>query len=100
MGKREEALMEATAALTDEHPLVRLAGVHTIARVAARGDRVAWESVTALVGDSDELVQVGVARAVGRIAEPGNADAINWLRKVQREAAREPLRLAARDAEA
>lgn len=95
----EAAVRDAMSSLDDEHPLVRLAAVHTIARVAPLGDRTSWEAVADLVHDADELVRVGAARAVGRIADPGDADAINVLQRVQREAMDESLRLAARDAE-
>merc|ERR1719491_1889867 len=97
---RAEAMLEVKALLCDEHPLVRLAALHTIARIALLGDRDAWEAVAELIDDSDELVRVGALRAVGRIAQPSDADAIARLARAQRDAPDENARLAARDAEA
>jgi len=100
--RRGEAATEALASLTDEHALVRLAAVHTLARVAERGDRSAWGAVAELLHDVDEVVRVGAARAIGRMAEPNLEEAVETLRRTQRDASREgveSLRLAARDAE-
>merc|ERR1712008_95545 len=43
--KREEVLADAIGLLHYEHPLVRLAAVHTVARVAAIGDNHAFEAI-------------------------------------------------------
>mmetsp|Transcript_69756 Transcript_69756/g.152213 ORF Transcript_69756/g.152213 Transcript_69756/m.152213 type:complete len:227 (-) Transcript_69756:464-1144(-) len=98
--KRLEAIAEATAALQGTHPLVRLAGIHTLARVSPQGDPAAWRKVSALIKDEDELVQVAVARAVGRMAAIGDDEAISWLQDAQAIAKFESVRLAAKDAEA
>mmetsp|Transcript_30221 Transcript_30221/g.70267 ORF Transcript_30221/g.70267 Transcript_30221/m.70267 type:complete len:211 (+) Transcript_30221:85-717(+) len=98
--KREEVLAEAVGLLTAEHALVRLAAIHTVARVAALGDCDAWECVGELVQDPEELVRVGALRAIGRIAKPGDVEALELLVRVQREAKSESTRCAAKDAEA
>lgn len=97
---RAEALADAASSLFDGHPLVRLASIHAVARIALRGDRVAWESISGHLEDADELVRVGAARAIGRIAAQADADALAILQRAQRETPDENLRLAARDAEA
>merc|ERR1712039_1029893 len=76
-----------------------LASVHTIARVAERGDRSAWELVAPSIKDADELVRVGAVRAIGRIAEVGDGDALALLRRTQKDTPDESVRMAARDAE-
>merc|ERR1712080_399322 len=98
--ERADVFLEAKALLDDEHPLVRLAAIHTIARVAVLGDHDACNAIADLIGDGDELVRVGALRAVGRIAKPGDPDAIARLAQAQREASDENARLAAQDAEA
>eukprot|EP00931_Biecheleriopsis_adriatica_P085176 TRINITY_DN59471_c0_g1_i1.p2 TRINITY_DN59471_c0_g1~~TRINITY_DN59471_c0_g1_i1.p2 ORF type:complete len:221 (-),score=48.60 TRINITY_DN59471_c0_g1_i1:75-716(-) len=98
--RQPEALREALAALHDKHPLVRLAAVHTAARVAARGDVASWQAVAELADDADELVRVACVRAIGRMADAGDADALDLLQQVQREAKTQSVCLAARDAEA
>mmetsp|Transcript_19500 Transcript_19500/g.35367 ORF Transcript_19500/g.35367 Transcript_19500/m.35367 type:complete len:212 (+) Transcript_19500:68-703(+) len=97
---REEALADASSTLHHEHPLVRLASLHTVARIAPRGDRSSWEALARLAADADELVRVGSVRGIARIALRGDADAIAFLVKVQQETADENLRKAAKDAEA
>eukprot|EP00933_Yihiella_yeosuensis_P042775 TRINITY_DN37448_c0_g1_i1.p1 TRINITY_DN37448_c0_g1~~TRINITY_DN37448_c0_g1_i1.p1 ORF type:complete len:231 (+),score=68.32 TRINITY_DN37448_c0_g1_i1:50-742(+) len=95
----EEALSEALDSLNDPHPLVRLAGVHTAARLAARGNVCSWQAVADLVNDGDELVRVASVRAVGRMAGSGDADALEYLQRAQKEARDLSVRNAARDAE-
>ncbi|CAE8595170.1 unnamed protein product, partial [Polarella glacialis] len=80
---------------------VRLAAVHSAARVAEQGDSASWQAVAALIpADSDELVRVAAARAVGRMATGGDVDALEILRRAQSEAPDRSVRLAATDAEA
>merc|ERR1711971_1187632 len=98
--KREQVLAEAIGLLHYEHPLVRLAAVHTVARVAAVGDNHALEAIAGHVTDTDEIVRIGAVRAIGRIAKPGDVNALALLVRLQNNAAADSLRYAARDAEA
>eukprot|EP00971_Amphidinium_carterae_P072888 1441425-Amphidinium_carterae.1 len=97
---RHEALADASSTLNHEHPLVRLASLHTVARIAPRGDRPSWEALSLLAKDTDELVRVGSVRGIARIAVRGDADAIAFLVKVQEETLDANLQKAAKDAEA
>ena len=74
----DEALADALSSLTDDHPLVRLAAIHAVARVAPLGGQIAWRHIAKLLHDADEIVRVGAARAVGRIAEPGDHTNTRW----------------------
>merc|ERR1712008_400682 len=98
--KREEVLADAIGLLHYEHPLVRLAAVHTVARVAAIGDNHAFEAIAGRVTDADEIVRIGAVRAIGCIAKPGDVDALALLVRLQRDATADSLRYAASDAEA
>ncbi|CAL1153645.1 unnamed protein product [Cladocopium goreaui] len=95
--KKAEAIREALDALEDEHSLVRLAGIHALARVASMGS---WQTVAAMATDPDELVRVAAVRAMGRMAEPGDAEALEFLEKAEKEAKDRSVRGAARDAAA
>ena len=87
VGKKQEAVEEALRALGHEHPLVRLGGVHLLARVA--GD---WRPLRPLAGDEDLLVRLGVLRAVGRLAEQGDEEAESFLAEAARESDRNAAR--------
>jgi len=95
---RGTAMVDAKASLNDEHPLVRLAAIHTVARIAEYGDSQAWEAISFLTSDTDVLVQVGAVRAVGRIARVHDMDALTLLQKVHKETKDDSVRCAARDA--
>eukprot|EP00438_Fugacium_kawagutii_P022578 Skav230126 [mRNA] locus=scaffold2192:286142:292499:+ [translate_table: standard] len=83
--RKAEAIREALDALKDDHSLVRLAGIHALARVAEIGSPY-WQQVADMASDQDELVRVGALRAVGRMAQPGDAEALEFLEKAEREA--------------
>eukprot|EP00435_Cladocopium_sp_Y103_P058909 s781_g20.t2 len=97
--KKPEAIREALDALEDDHSLVRLAGIHALARVA---ESSYWQAVAAMATDPDELVRVAAMRALGRMAEPGgrDAEALEFLDKAEKEAKDRSVRGAARDAAA
>ncbi|CAJ1372687.1 unnamed protein product [Effrenium voratum] len=95
--KAEEAIREAEKAMEEEHFLVRLAGIHAIARVSPVGTEL-WHKVAELSDDPEELVRVAVPRAIGRMAEPGDAEALEFLDRMQQETKDRSVRYAARDA--
>ncbi|CAK8988285.1 Hypothetical protein SCF082_LOCUS1324 [Durusdinium trenchii] len=96
---RAEAISEALDAMKDPHPLVRLAGLHTLARVCPVGSQH-WRDAADLSGDADELLRVGALRAVGRMAEPGDPEALEFLQRAEKDATDRNVRGAARDAHA
>ncbi|CAE7315917.1 unnamed protein product, partial [Symbiodinium sp. KB8] len=75
--------MSAVREPGDEHHLVRLAGVHTAARVAELGADT-WRRVAELAKDEEVLVRVGALRAVGRMAATGDGEALDMLEAVQK----------------
>eukprot|EP00811_Abedinium_folium_P011022 NODE_20198_length_808_cov_3.787078.p3 GENE.NODE_20198_length_808_cov_3.787078~~NODE_20198_length_808_cov_3.787078.p3 ORF type:complete len:123 (-),score=27.97 NODE_20198_length_808_cov_3.787078:353-721(-) len=88
------------SSLGDEESFIRLAAIHTTARIAPHGDHTAWEAIAALFDDADDLVRVGAPRAVARIAKVGDADAIARLEELRERTHDDNQRRAAEDAEA